>query len=1708
MADTRPDAASAPLSPAQTASAGATASAAALDRKTVQALYAALRTSIPADVQKSLLRDSLEELKFLLARQPRLSSFHHRRRESLRHPALAMATKNYYQLCRRKRLEYAVQFVTAEQQNQTHYQYFKRADAQEGQTDNADMVAAQRESEMVDILLAEYAQAGDFQEEYGRRNQNAVAVNIGDSLPFSTGLSFGSRGVGGNNAQLLGSISAMEVKSETSLTSESRVGDSTFFTDVGNASLKGTSGVWRSGQSIMHHRGASAGNHAPLADGTGLFSPGRSGHSFSAGNTVYSESISGGGYPRGGRNARGPPGGASRFFSKRHDRAEGGPSSTRCGSGRGDGGARWSAEMLSMVVRRAEEELQAGSGGDPYLLTSSRPIEILLTCYAGVRRDPAVMALGAASFLVGGDNFSTSTTTASPADADPVFNAVVEEDVRWDQLAQCYRQLLREANSVRQAAASVVAHDTFVNDILRRFWERLTVSPAARLAHKAQEAASRKRDATDAAASSKGSPSRIVADEAEEDDLDEIQTTIGDEAEAFAGNGGGGGGAGGAKPTTRKSPRSRKGGSAALSRTNLKGKGKGKKRKSSLGGFSAKAAEPASTVAYYMTPLQYVYLHTRMAHVLLPDSNALDMELLYFIQEDLLVDAAYNESDAFQTLYFGEAPHLVGSNGLVRSRGSERRLGGKGRFAPWQEDDNAANDDDGEKALTLRQRFLAVRRHGYELGEDGGVSSRLGDNISVMVRRATTTSAGGITNDEVSSIQAGGKHAGSTVSGAGGGDKSKETPVNALSLVNMCFSIAELPSLTYQQFWCSMMELADNWTCCAGHPVETAIFLWELYAEVFGLDWGPEDEAFMTELEEKAAQASKLERSRMEEEVTDALRSFEDLVQALRERDRESETSSSDDSVGGLSNETAYLRSERAKRRRRRRRKSRKNAANSSLVEGEESSLSGWSASDMDLSLTAWNAVAGDGHQAAKGWVYFEQVGEDGVKRRYRRRVVHCQTRRHKAAAHPKTSSLSSSLENTDELSFILEEDLREDGTVVKRRKRRCKEVVDTVMAQGKRRRRLKPHGKRSAGKITSTALYEHRRKYDEDNAKQLRRLEDRRRVETGSSRGSSLTSWSSIDDGNTDDRRNGQRRRRRVRRTGPRRDRLRSHSRTDDDASVQSTSDDEKDGKPERGKSARRSRLTSAELQDLQENKEWLCTVLGAKGICLPPPMFDIPAEQVLLYELLRLTRENEAKGGGGTGGGGTGGGGTGGGGTGGGPSGEGLFNVGEGEGSGGTDLSRLAALLAQSTAFNLAGLDDSALMRRLLGEDGDESGQALSPHQLQIILLALAQGQRRAGGAATIETEGMRRRRLYLLRMLEEQQERERQSKEDAGGAALLPAGAAAEAADSAPRPAKPSPAPPTAPPPYSAPGRYLRPSAQDGSAYLASMGREMQLATRIPLPPPPRAKLSGPRSSTEDGEWVLSPATAAERRELERLFRELEAYWADRVSQRGRYRVHIVEYTKEQLEEFFAHLHLGSRQRALLRGRAPLAAATSLVGGTLHQDTPRTGPLETSASRRESGVSATVPAAAAAVSPFTAAPVKLFTLTTEASLDGALRESYQSYFSDKVFSKSCKNAIYKVEQPAPAASPPASAVPASGRRQPQPNLPPLSQSGREHGRSSPPSRAYQGTARQSSAPAAAPPSPQLPAKSLPTLAGTSTARLNQSSSSSNSTNVLPKV
>ncbi|GET92635.1 hypothetical protein, conserved [Leishmania tarentolae] len=1589
---------------------GAPPSALALDRKVVQALFVSLRMHIPQDVQRRLLSNSADEIEFLITRQPRVSAFHHRRRESLRHPALAMATKKYYRECRRRRFELELQQMEAVE-GRPLFQPTSLPVAQA----RSGAGAAQRDSALVDLLFSEYAQQSsiyskdhDYQSDHYSSGTVNGGASFGGFAASNTSVPLNIYAV--STPRLLGKV--IGEADETSFRTPT--------TPRGSHAVEGGSSTMASGKNgILLHRPLPLRNsQGNMDESVSALSEALNTGSFSRFglSVTTAENAENGGNAR----ARGMGMGVSsniaadrtRFFARRmgcnHNTA-----ARYGGSPVSSGGDRlltgWTAEMQLLLQRCTEEEREAGTGNDPYLVISARPIEHLLCCYGGVSRDPATMTLGAASMLLQYD----STNMAA---ADPFCNAIVEEDMRWDQLAGCHRQLLRAAYGPCRAAAAAVAHDRLVNDIIRRFWDRLTVSMAAQHAHKVQEAhksrAAAEADIAAAASAQCGKNDK----ETDEDDLNEIFDSDG-KSKVPAVNGGSHtreNDVGRKNATGIPLSRTKKGPKASRNHKTVSKLAKKKKRKSGGGASSGVGggAEQHSTVSYYMTPLQYVYLHTRIAHVLLPECDAVEVEVLPYIQEDLLVDAAYDEGDAAQTFYFGEAPRLAGDCGrqhrrstaalsigpTLRSSPADSKLHG-GTYEDAGDDRMSVTSVEAQReALHLQRRFLSVRRNGYTLSRFTGGGTSDGGGVREIFPGDDWTSIGpassmAVTVDDETAMRS-----------AEGCDRGlgRSYSMASVSLIPMSFTVAQLPSLTYPQFWCSMMELADNWTCCAGNPVETAIFMWELYAEVFGHNWDEEDKVLASAVESKAAKSvmSADEKAQLVKEETEMMEAFQALLEEvsgqLSRPLSQRRSASSMTSMTGSIHTVADRYGAGRPQFKRKRGTGRYSRSMSSIHTNDNASLL-LEASYLELSLSEWELLAEAKAGGSEKWVYSERVGEDGVRRRYRRRVC-------SSDSHSTCHSVSGQESKDD--SYIIEEELDKDGAVVRRRKLRWQIALSSDCS-------LYTADERAPEFL--------RRKYYEERAKKARRLEVRRRVDAGfdgsDSRSSSMTSWSSIEDLDIVDRRNRRLRRRRIHHTGFRRDHPR-YSRKDHKARKKKSWQkldwelpdedvaDGGDGGP-RAKGSRKSRLTHEEREHLLARKEWLCSVLEAQGVHLPPEVLNNPEEEVLVYDLLQLMEEKERgvhkrnyRG-----------------------SSDDDYNLEGGEAGDAGRLSRLLELLAKLKGFTMDDLANSSLMQRLLGESEAEgsANHHLTPQQMQDILTALIKGQRpgSARGDAGREKESIGERRLRLLRMLEENRALQKQSGKDsaapgsAEGALTKETFGLTEVPPSCLLSSK-GPEKSTSPtklPRYTdsphLPSAQLPPSFAKGDSSVGFSCESLHLPERQKVTSRVSSAASSAQLRANSIAWKISPSTVAERKELERLFRELETYWADRASHGGRFRVDIIDYTSEQLEEFFNHLHLGPRQRALLRGRAPLAAATSLVGGTMHQDRLRSviqGSAGEAGQQQYGHAGRGKPVHSLTSSPtsFAPAPVKLFTLTTEDSLDGALCHSYQSYMEDKLFSE----------------------------------------------------------------------------------------------------------
>ncbi|KAG5491006.1 hypothetical protein JIQ42_00894 [Leishmania sp. Namibia] len=1620
------------------------ASALALDRKVVQALFMSLRISIPQDVQRRLLSSCAEELQFLIARQPRLTPFHHRRRESLRHPALAMATKKYYRECRRRRLELALQQMAAVEVRSLS----QSANSPSGQGPSVSS-ASLLESVLVDLLFSEYAQ-----QSVGHAKDQDRQGDIHGTSTYN-----GSAGCGGfaasrssvslsNHAYSTGSrllsriISDVDSEASLKMLTTPRGG---LASNLSRTAASSKSGILRYlASSQKHRKSINEESFSALSDALNAGSISR----FSSSATVNENAESGCGARMRGLGMSASPTSAAdgnRFFARRIGLSD--SAAARYG-GRGAGdrfASGGTGEMRVLLKRCMEEEHEAGTGNDPYLFISARPIEHLLCCYGGAPREPASMVHGAALMQLEYDS-----STAS--DADLFRNAIVEEDVLWDQLAGCHRQLLRGAQGPCQAAATAVAGDRLVNDVIRRFWDRLTVSMAAHHAHKAQEAR-RSRAAVDADIAAAISARRGRRNtNVDEDDLNEISNND-DRGESGAV---GGDAATRGSGATRKVAFSRIRSNRIVSKASraLKAAPKRSKKKVRKGsGADSSAAgggsEQQSSVAYYMTPLQYVYLHTRLAHVLLPDCDAVEVELLPYIQEDLLVDAAYDEEDVAQTLYFGKAPRLGGDSRRqgrksnvavsVGPRSRNTSMDSKlhlGSYDGARDDPMSAGADEaGRDALLLQRRFLSVRRNGYALSRSGGCAGNDSGAHDMSVGDDGTSIGA------ASSLEVGNAYSVLLEHGSCSDRGIRKSIRASLPLIPTSFTVTQLPSLTYPQFWCSMMELADNWTGCAGHPVETAVFMWELYIEVFGHCWGEEDKRVAAAVDGKMAKStmSAAERAEMARDEEEVVKSFQALLAEVSGgRFPPSSQRGSLNNSTAMSDTNHNAADETGPRWQRSRSKDRRGTHSpptpSSDTDEDASILMG---SDFELPFSELKRLVEATGEGNGKWLYAEHLDEKGVTRRYRFRA-------RRGGRH--SSSLRGSQRGPCGEMYIVEEELDESGAVMNRRKLLWQSALSSSTSDSE--------SDTSLYTVDENAPEFFRRKYYKDQPKKLRRLESRRRVRPGhgsdDSRTSSMTSWSTIDDDNSDARLDGRRRRCRIRRTGLRRDRPRNSKEYNQRRGRKKGQkkgwkflfeEDVADGggRGSRGHRSGKSRLTQKELEHLMARKDWLRSVLGAKGINVPLDIPDNPAEQMLLYDLLRLAEKEEGVSDQGNGRSGS----------------DDYYDL-DGEVGAAGNRSGLAALLTQLRSFTLDDLANSDLMRRLVGE-GEAEGVAshhLSPQQMQDVLIALMNARRGGAraGAGHAGQESAQERRLRLLRMLDEQRTRQQQRHEDSAAADSVGAPLTeetfglTEVLPSPPRPPSSKARQDSAlsanfrkytasPHPHST---QTPPLPDTGSPLLGFSCGSLEVPRRKDATSRESSAPSSLRLSANSMGWKISPTTLAERKELERLFRELEAYWADRASHGGRFRVDIVDYTPEQLEEFFAHLHLGPRQRALLRGRAPLAAATSLVGGTMHQDGSHSAFKDRVAEvgqQHHSHAACGQPADSLIRSPppFAPAPVKLFTLTTEGSLDGALRRSYQSYLEDKAFAEALHGNV-KIETVSSAR---ASAVTQSPRAPPLPRL-----------------------------------------------------------------------
>ncbi|CAD2214517.1 hypothetical protein ADEAN_000196400 [Angomonas deanei] len=380
---------------------------------------------------------------------------------------------------------------------------------------------------------------------------------------------------------------------------------------------------------------------------------------------------------------------------------------------------------------------------------------------------------------------------------------------------------------------------------------------------------------------------------------------------------------------------------------------------------------------------------------------------------------------------------------------------------------------------------------------------------------------------------------------------------------------------------------------------------------------------------------------------------------------------------------------------------------------------------------------------------------------------------------------------------------------------------------------------------------------------------------------------------------------------------------------------------------------------------------MLAKQGIHIKDSAFLDPNEEGLLYQLLkaaekieerRQKREQEGGGGGG----------------------------GEDEeddfGTAMFDVGLLAELLSRPTVFSIDDLGRSELMRRLLESDDDLAKSLLTPDQMDSVIAALMQ----SGSKGAQETATLRRRRLQLLEEARRMKDAAEKAKRDAEAAANnQPAVEENKDTFDLTEVALPEKEP--------QPEEVRQKTPSRPTSGAPSHGELVNDMDRI-ISPIERPSSKGKKPPPPP--FVLRPdeISEAQRREQELLFQQFEEFVAEQESQVV-YKVTFHEYSPEQLEAFFRKLHLGPQQQALLRGRAPLASNISLDGGTYHQLPTISRPTKTTVGFQFGSSMPRVTTDQVSV-PVKVAPVKLFTLTAQDDIQGAIRENFHSYLDDRSY------------------------------------------------------------------------------------------------------------
>ncbi|ORC84113.1 uncharacterized protein TM35_000491190 [Trypanosoma theileri] len=329
----------------------------------------------------------------------------------------------------------------------------------------------------------------------------------------------------------------------------------------------------------------------------------------------------------------------------------------------------------------------------------------------------------------------------------PAINMMQLMQNKWNLLGPCYEVLLRNSRP-RIVAAQVIEANDMVNDIICRYWERITVPPGE------------------------------YVDMDQSFSLD-VSDSIGE--------------GGGASTST----------------------------------FSRRFGDIRRSYATHMTALQYVYLNLRISSVLLPP-DTLESEMLDSIIVDLRIDATPRRK--LDCLSFDRPPRLYGH----------------------RDSDDVHAGLHGLNSTLQRLREAATR----ELAQTA-VSLETAEGATSVV---SSESAKGDASEGPSTLAATGTGTGTTATtpAAAIGGTDAASNVDKKSVIgndNVDCSLSNLPDISFGQFWRSMLELADNWTSTT-HPMEQAMFLMELYCEVFAHEWDDEDTALMKTLRTTAAERS------------------------------------------------------------------------------------------------------------------------------------------------------------------------------------------------------------------------------------------------------------------------------------------------------------------------------------------------------------------------------------------------------------------------------------------------------------------------------------------------------------------------------------------------------------------------------------------------------------------------------------------------------------------------------------------------------------------------------------------------------------------------------------------------------------------------------------------------------------------------------------